>query len=666
MRTRLSGKLKITLFALRESYIALLPFFILTSVETLFFKSAQFFFPHLNVDNVQATSDILKNIFPVLLVVSISYNIAKIHEIEKSISIVLSLTLYLFLISLSHDFQLYSIKLDVVATVFALIVPIVSTLFFSELLGLKRITLHHYPALGDNLARIYQSCLAFILCFVISLLFFIGLQKLFSVVYVFWDALSFDFSILNLILIRTVICQLIYFVGLHGENIYDVVIETGFLSQMIYPNLTAKAFFDLFCSFGGAGNSLALAISIYWIRKDKHSQAVTRIALPFLFFNISEILVYGLPLVFNRKLFYPFLITPIVNVFLAYGFLKLGLISFVGEQVPWTTPGLMSGYLATDGNKWAIGLQMFLITLDVAIYRAFVRGYLETQCTASIASALENRLGLASRIQVRERMNFQKAQTYIVNSHIEIHKIVNLIIENELIIYYQPKVKVIDLSCHHYEALLRLKMKDGKVVGPFFLECIEDAGLAPSIDLWVCEQVANDLRVWGDNKPKISINLHPDTLKDLDIIQQIIAQLKGMAVEFEIIERSFAFGAEIDKHIQMLRNHGFTLAIDDFGSGYSSLDCLHNRPVDVIKIDKSLIDIVDHEKGLKIYLGMVKLCQDLGFTLVAEGVETEEQMQVIRQANVEYVQGWYFAPALAFEQARQFQAANKECMFCLE
>ena len=126
-------------------------------------------------------------------------------------------------------------------------------------------------------------------------------------------------------------------------------------------------------------------------------------------------------------------------------------------------------------------------------------------------------------------------------------------------------------------------------------------------------------------------------------------------IELEITERSYIENfVEVSKNIEKLKKYGIEIAIDDFGTGYSSLHLLHSLKADSIKIDKSLLDNIVNEKGKILYSQLCLTLKKLGYKLIAEGVETEEQVDFLLDSGVDIVQGWVYAPALSFEEAKQF------------
>ena len=228
--------------------------------------------------------------------------------------------------------------------------------------------------------------------------------------------------------------------------------------------------------------------------------------------------------------------------------------------------------------------------------------------------------------------------------------------ENKLLVYYQPKIDIKNNICNNFEALLRLELQDGKVVGPYFLEDLEDDGLAPIIDLWVCKEIKKQFKIWDieNFKPTIGINLHPDTLQETDVVEQIVAMFKTYNVEFEILERAFIDNEDAKKNIQYTINSGFNLSIDDFGTGYTSLNTLNDTLCTTVKLDKSLIDLIQQHRGKEICSRIALLCDTLGFEIVAEGVEQKEQVEILRTMRIKYIQGYYFSPAMPSYKISEF------------
>ncbi|MEM8594304.1 MAG: EAL domain-containing protein, partial [Pseudomonadota bacterium] len=422
-------------------------------------------------------------------------------------------------------------------------------------------------------------------------------------------------------------------------------------SGMTYQNIS-----ELYVFLGGSGATLGLVISILINQKDKHSTKIAKLAAPFSLFNINEIMVFGLPVILNKNFLIPFITVPLINLAISFAVLYFYPIP-VFSEVSWTTPIFLNAYLSTDGNMMAILLQAILLTVNVWIYSYYFKHYTAAQSNEARYNNLASNLDIIPRLKSREDISANKAQTSIIKSNHKVNEITKLLNTETLMVYYQPKINVLSGTCNHYEALLRLKMSDGKISGPFFLENLELAGLAPIIDLWVCKEVKRQiglLKKRGMN-PKISVNIHPDTISDEYAIKDIQDILKGEDIEFEIIERQLLSSERAKSNLFSLKEKGFSISIDDFGVGYTSFETLHALPIDVVKLDKSLIDIIDQKKGFLICRHISNLCASLGYDIVAEGVETKEQLDVLKRLDIKYIQGYYFSPAIPMESMSDFR-----------
>ena len=182
----------------------------------------------------------------------------------------------------------------------------------------------------------------------------------------------------------TSIANLFFGFGIHQAVISSSVLDP-FLLQNMSENMTAyannaeiphiinMAFKDTFAVMGGSGNTVALLIAIFVFSKRKDYKDISKLALTPAIFNISEPIIFGLPIVFNFALIIPFVLAPIFSLVVAYYATTLGFINHVVVQIPWTTPPILSGYLATGGDWRAALLQVIIITISVFIYLPFLR-----------------------------------------------------------------------------------------------------------------------------------------------------------------------------------------------------------------------------------------------------------------------------------------------------
>ena len=188
------------------------------------------------------------------------------------------------------------------------------------------------------------------------------------------------------VVILVMCCSGLWFVGLHGGNIVNKIMEPIWLANLGENTEAFKAgeplkhifttpFMDNFVYIGGAGATIGLVIALAWMarRKKASQQAKTLAPIPLVpgFFNINEPTMFGIPVVLNILLLLPFVLAPIVNLILAYGAMAIGLVPLTYTAPGWTTPPVISGFLAT-GSLRASLLQIVLIVVDVLLYLPFV------------------------------------------------------------------------------------------------------------------------------------------------------------------------------------------------------------------------------------------------------------------------------------------------------
>ncbi|BAH05777.1 EAL domain-containing protein [Clostridium kluyveri] len=231
---------------------------------------------------------------------------------------------------------------------------------------------------------------------------------------------------------------------------------------------------------------------------------------------------------------------------------------------------------------------------------------------------------------------------------------------NELILYYQPQVDLKTRKAVSFEALIRWKNpKLGWVMPLDFISLAEETGLIVPIGEWVLKTACMQNKVWknkGYPYDFISINVSPIQLKDknfLSIVKKILkeTQLESQHLEIEITESVMMESLEGNlKVINELKGMGIRVALDDFGSGYSSLNYLKSIPINTLKIDKTFIDGIckDSYKDI-ITEEIIKLAHRMELEVVAEGVEGEEQIQSLRGKNCNKIQGYYFGKPMPSE-----------------
>ena len=222
---------------------------------------------------------------------------------------------------------------------------------------------------------------------------------------------------------------------------------------------------------------------------------------------------------------------------------------------------------------------------------------------------------------------------------------------NELILHYQPQVCLLTRKIKGIEALVRWQHPSKGFLPPGeFIQFAEDSRLIIPIGTWVLEQACLQLKKLNLPELTVSVNLSPRQFAApnlLDTIKKALSNsgLKGHQLELEITETALMKNmANAITTLKQIKSLGIQIAIDDFGTGYSSLSQLKNLPADTLKIDREFIkDINKSTDNSVITEVIVSMGHKLGLTVIAEGVETEEQVEFIRQIQCDMAQGYFFS-----------------------
>ncbi len=644
--------------ALQESLIALAPFAILTSFLTLLAQLpfyVHWAFPPNLFQTLDFLSKGMQQLMSIATVVSVAYHFAVRYDAERMLAMLLGLAVFLSTLVLSASRASALLVLPFSLDIWQIVIPVASVFLLKALSPYLAIPLDEEKC-STYACRVLRHLYTFALSYSLLLGVWLGLNKPITVFTEYSHRLLAFLPAHLLVEVRTFLVQSFWFIGIQGNRIANALMGPALLQREIFPNLSLVEFYRLFASAGGTGMGIALIIALYLNHKDRHGLRIAQISTPFVVFNINTFVIYCFPVVLNRFLLIPFFVVPLVNALIAYVFLSIFPTTFYTARVHWTMPVFVNAWIVGKGNVWLLVLQAFLIAVGVAIYFPFVKRFSATRSFDYHLKNLYLNLGLPESLHVHQGLSLHKAQHEIIEANLRLNDIIHLLSTKTLLVYYQPKIDVRNQRCVGFEALLRVRLSDGTVTGPFFLQDIENAGLSPTIDLWVAREVKRHLRAWRATgfTPHISINLHPDTINSVEAVRQLVSLLQGEPIEFEIIERSFLGSSDITHNLEMLKQQGFRIAIDDFGRGYSSYRFLSEVNVDTVKTDKSLIPLLEHAKGVMIWEHMINLCHRLHLTTIAEGVETEAQARRLTQMGIDIIQGYYFSKAIPMQLVPQY------------
>lgn len=243
---------------------------------------------------------------------------------------------------------------------------------------------------------------------------------------------------------------------------------------------------------------------------------------------------------------------------------------------------------------------------------------------------------------------------------------------NEMILNFQPIVSLADGRIRGFEALSRWRHKErGDIPPSEFIPIAEETGMIVELGQWVLRNACAQMVEWNKEFPEqgpfeISVNLSGRQFTQLDLVKMVTSSLDGTGLDasflkLEITESALMENAQ--RSAQMLRHlkelH-IKVCVDDFGTGYSSLSYLHKFPIDTLKIDKSFVqDMGRNRHNLEIVRTIAVLAQNLRLDVIAEGVETPEQLAQLRAIGCGYAQGFLFSRPLTADSVRHLLAENR-------
>lgn len=251
------------------------------------------------------------------------------------------------------------------------------------------------------------------------------------------------------------------------------------------------------------------------------------------------------------------------------------------------------------------------------------------------------------------------------------NKLRNALKRGELLLHYQPKVDLLSGEIFAVEALVRWQHPvDGLISPADFIPIAEDTGMIVAIGEWVLNEACRQNQEWleqGLCKIVIAVNLSPVQFHERNLIGMIQAALKrsGMpasALELEITES--AMMRDPDQAITMLKKIsalGIRVSIDDFGTGYSSLSYLKKFPIDELKVDQSFVrDLSVDKDDAAIVSAVISMAKSLGLSVIAEGVETIEQLRFLKKLECDKMQGYYFSKPLPADEFRKLIESGRK------
>jgi diguanylate cyclase (GGDEF)-like protein/PAS domain S-box-containing protein len=237
----------------------------------------------------------------------------------------------------------------------------------------------------------------------------------------------------------------------------------------------------------------------------------------------------------------------------------------------------------------------------------------------------------------------------------------------EFFVFYQPIMSLETDELRGFEALVRWRHPQRGFISPVeFIPVAEETGMIIQIGEYVLREACRQMQLWQVILPSdpplfISVNLSVKQFSQPDLVEKVASilgetKLNAKHLKLEITESAVMENVEDATDIlTRLRHLGLQISMDDFGTGYSSLSHLRRFPIDTLKVDRSFVtQMVEDEENAEIVRTIIGLAQNLGMDVVAEGVETPEQIETLKSLGCEYGQGYFFSKPLDFQRAEQF------------
>ena len=556
----------------------------------------------------------------------------------------------------------------------ALLAGIIGSILFQKFEALfrtrKRILLDGADSTFNAALQVTFPLLAVILCFLAVNMLISGIFHVRSVQHLFMKAVeavflrmhrSYSSGLLFIFLTNSM-----WWFGIHGNNVMNQVAEDMF-TAIIPGQIVSKSFLDTFVNMGGTGCTIGLLFAMMFFGKRSSTKKLSRVALLPGIFNIGELPVFGFPVIYNPMMIIPFILAPVLTYSNAYLLTQAGFLPQVTVPVSWTTPAILSGYVATGSVK-GILVQLLNILISIGCYTPFVVLY-DHNALDTLSSVMDDLVGILKKSEeTTEEVTLTECEgnvgrlAKLLAADLEFslnqssREDAPKSVESPLLIKYQPQFNNKGV-CIGAESLLRWNhQKYGIIYPPLVVHLARESGDLYRLESTIIEKSVQDSEafrlVFGDDF-KLSVNITVTSLYDKRIVPFLKSlseryKLKPGNICIEITEETeLVTTEETGELIRKIRSFGYTFALDDFSMGHTSLQYLQHNQFDLVKLDGNLVkSVLSNDRTREIISSIVYLSKSLDFKVLAEFVETVEQKEALEQIGCLLYQGYLYSPAI--------------------
>lgn len=320
----------------------------------------------------------------------------------------------------------------------------------------------------------------------------------------------------------------------------------------------------------------------------------------------------------------------------------------------------LSRYFDEISEKMALDKCHMKVTFACGIYQITESDNDISEIIKRASAAMHKAFNKSTCLTEIVHYSYKIYDSVIRNSIIE-RDLCNAVKNKELIIEIQPKFDLKTGNCVSAEALVRwIHPTLGRIVPDEFIPYAEKTGFIVDIDMYVLEMVCKYMRSWMDsgvNPVTVAVNQSRLHISDPNYVDSVFAMMQEYDVWPNLIElettESIAFDdyTSVTEILHRLHDYGFVLSMDDFGSGYSSLYMLHELEYDELKLDRKLVMNIDKsDKSIILLKHIIAMAHDMNMTVVAEGVEKEEQAKILKEIGCDVAQGFFYSYPLSIDK----------------